>query len=98
VFRNPDLAFQEAKLAFEAELIASGLTYSIVRPTAFFKSLSGQVARLKKGKPFLVFGDGTLTACKPISDRDLGTFIASCLHRPGAAERHSAHWRARARR
>ena len=77
--QKPDLAFQKAKLAFEAELIGSGLTYSIVRPTAFFKSLSGQVDRLRKGKPFLLFGDGTLTACKPISDRDLGMFLASCL-------------------
>ncbi len=43
--QKPKLGFQQAKLAFEAELIASGLTYSIVRPTAFFKSLSGQVER-----------------------------------------------------
>ena len=57
----------------------SGLTYSIVRPTAFFKSLSGQVERVKRGRPFLVFGDGRLTACKPISDRDLGRFIAGCI-------------------
>lgn len=75
----PKLAFQEAKLAFEAELMASGLQYSIVRPTAFFKSLSGQIARVQAGKPFLVFGDGALTACKPISDTDLGAFIASCI-------------------
>jgi len=67
------------KLAFEAELIASGLTYSIVRPTAFFKSLSGQIERVKNGKGFLVFGDGTLTACTPLSDDDLGRFITSCI-------------------
>lgn len=77
--QKPLLAFQHAKLAFEAELMQSGLTYSIVRPTAFFKSLSGQVERVRKGKPFLVFGDGTLTACKPISDADLGAFIADSL-------------------
>ncbi len=80
--QKPDLAFQRAKLAFEAELTRSGLTYSIVRPTAFFKSLSGQVERLRAGKPFLIFGDGTLTACTPISDRDLGTYIAECLTDP----------------
>ena len=57
----------------------SGLTYSIVRPTAYFKSLSGQVERVKRGKTFLVFSDGTLTACKPISDGDLGRFLAECL-------------------
>jgi divinyl chlorophyllide a 8-vinyl-reductase len=78
--QKPLLAFQRAKLAFEEALKESGLTYSIVRPTAFFKSLSGQMQRVKQGKPFLVFGDGTLTACKPISDDDLGDYLADCLH------------------
>ena len=77
--QKPLLAFQQAKLAFEKALVESGLTYSIVRPTAFFKSLSGQVDRVRDGKPFLVFGDGTITACKPISNKDLGEFLASCL-------------------
>jgi divinyl chlorophyllide a 8-vinyl-reductase len=77
--QKPILAFQHAKLAFEAELVASGLDYTIVRPTAFFKSLSGQIDRVRRGKPFLVFGDGTLTACKPISDDDLGRFLADCI-------------------
>ena len=77
--QKPRLVFQHAKLKFEKELIASGLTYSIVRPTAYFKSLVGQVERVKKGKPFLLFGDGTLTACKPISDGDLATYMADCL-------------------
>jgi divinyl chlorophyllide a 8-vinyl-reductase len=77
--QKPLLAFQHAKLAFENVLMASGLTYSIVRPTAFFKSLSGQVDRVKRGKPFIVFGDGALTACKPISDDDLGRYLAECL-------------------
>ena len=77
--QKPRLAFQHAKLAFEKALMASGLGYSIVRPTAFFKSLSGQVERVKKGKPFMVFGDGALTACKPIGDDDLGRFLAECL-------------------
>ena len=77
--QKPLLAFQQAKLAFEKVLIESGLTYSIVRPTAFFKSLSGQVERVKRGKPFLVFGDGRLTACKPINDDDLADYLADCL-------------------
>ena len=77
--QKPLLAFQHAKLAFEAALIGSGLRYSIVRPTAFFKSLSGQIARVRKGRPFLMFGDGTLTACKPISDGDLAEFLVDCL-------------------
>ena len=80
--QKPMLAFQHAKLAFEQALVASGMRYSIVRPTAFFKSLSGQIDRVKQGKPFLIFGDGALTACKPISDDDLGAYIATCLDDP----------------
>lgn len=85
--QKPQLAFQHAKLAFEAKLRAADLTHSIIRPTAFFKSLSGQLDRLRAGKPYLMFGDGTLTACKPISDRDLGTFITSCLTDPACQNR-----------
>lgn len=80
--QRPELAFQQAKLAFEKSLIESGLTYSIVRPTAYFKSLSGQIERVRRGKPFLVFGDGRLTACKPISDDDLGRYLAGCITDP----------------
>ncbi|MDH4392997.1 MAG: NAD(P)H-binding protein [Aquabacterium sp.] len=85
--QKPLLAFQHAKLAFEQALVESGLVYSIVRPTAFFKSLSGQVARVQQGKPFLLFGDGNLTACKPISDDDLGDYIAGCLTEPSCHNR-----------
>ncbi len=81
--QKPLLAFQHAKLAFEAALTQSGLTYSIVRPTAFFKSLSGQIERVRAGKPFLLFGDGTLTSCKPISDGDLADYLADCLDDDG---------------
>ncbi|HYN59674.1 MAG TPA: NAD(P)H-binding protein [Rubrivivax sp.] len=85
--QKPVLAFQQAKLAFEKVLIESGMSYSIVRPTAFFKSLSGQIERVKRGKPFLVFGDGKLTACKPISDDDLGDYLAECLRDPNRHNR-----------
>jgi divinyl chlorophyllide a 8-vinyl-reductase len=37
---------------------------------------------VQQGKPFLVFGDGTLTACKPISDDDLAEYLAGCLDDP----------------
>lgn len=80
--QKPRLAFQQAKLAFERELIDSGINYSIVRPTAFFKSISGQVERVRQGKPYLMFGNGELTACKPISDRDLGQYLAQCITDP----------------
>ena len=85
--QRPLLEFQKAKLAFEQTLATSGMTYSIVRPTAFFKSLSGQVARVKSGKPFLLFGDGALTACKPISDRDLGQYLSNCITDPEVQNR-----------
>ncbi|CAM6093734.1 unnamed protein product [Calypogeia fissa] len=87
--QKPLLEFQKAKLKFEAELQAMameeegegslGLTYSIVRPTAFFKSLGGQVKSVQGGGPYVMFGDGALTACKPISEADLARFIADCL-------------------
>ena len=85
--QKPLLEFQRAKLAFEAELQAEAIKWSIVRPTAFFKSLSGQVARVQAGKPFLVFGDGRLTACKPISDADLGRYLVACLTDPALENR-----------
>jgi divinyl chlorophyllide a 8-vinyl-reductase len=85
--QKPRLAFQHAKLAFEAELQAAPLTWTIVRPTAYFKSLSGQIGRVRDGRPFLVFGSGALTACKPISDADLGRFLALCLTDPAKRNR-----------
>ncbi len=85
--QKPRLAFQHAKLAFERSLMDSPLAWSIVRPTAYFKSLSGQIARVQQGKPFLVFGDGRLTACKPIADEDLGDYLATCLDDPTRARR-----------
>ncbi|MGK7654163.1 NAD(P)H-binding protein [Roseovarius sp. B08] len=85
--QKPVLAFQKAKLAFETELQASDLCHVIVRPTAFFKSLSGQVDRMRAGKPYLAFGNGRLTACKPISDGDLARFIANALTNPACANR-----------
>ena len=85
--QKPKLAFQHAKLAFEAELQAAPVTWSIVHPTAYFKSLSGQLNRLRAGKPFLLFGDGELTACKPISNDDLARYLAQCLTDPDLQNR-----------
>ena len=84
--QKPKLAFQHAKLAFEQALMASGLTYSIVRPTAYFKSLSGQIERVRRGQAYWVLGQGRLTACKPISDADLADYLVGCLHDP---QRHN---------
>ena len=77
--QKPKLDFQFEKLAFEDKLKNSGLNFSIIRPTAYFKSLSGQIENIKKGKPYIYFGDGKLTQCNPISEKDLSLFILSCI-------------------
>ena len=78
--QKPLLEFQKAKLAFEAVLQAdSAMTHSIVRPTAFFKSLGGQVESCRKGGPYVMFAGGELARCKPISEADLARFMADCL-------------------
>ncbi len=85
--QKPRLAFQHAKLAFERELRGAGLNWSIVRPTAFFKSIAGQVPRVQAGKPFLLFGRGDGPLCKPISEADTARCLADCLERPALTNR-----------
>lgn len=85
--QRPKLAFQHAKLAFEQELRASNIDHGIVRPTAFFKSLAGQIDRVRAGKPFLVFGDGVSTACKPIAESDLADYLVDVLEDPAMRNR-----------
>lgn len=53
------------------------MTYSIVRPTAFFKSVSGQLERLQEGKSFLMFQD--TTRANPIAESDLATYLIDCV-------------------
>mmetsp|Transcript_17605 Transcript_17605/g.71186 ORF Transcript_17605/g.71186 Transcript_17605/m.71186 type:complete len:245 (+) Transcript_17605:638-1372(+) len=84
---KPLLEFQRAKLRFEAKLQElaekdESFSYSIVRPTAFFKSLAGQVKRVKDGSAYIMFGDGELSKCNAISERDLADFIANCASDP----------------
>jgi hypothetical protein len=38
-----------------------------------------QVESVKKGGPYVMFGDGHLAACKPISEEDLAKFIGDCV-------------------
>jgi len=77
--KNPWLQFQQAKLKFEAALQdQDGMTYSIVRPTAFFKSVSGQLEVIQSGAPFVMFGDGEVTRCNPISEANLATYLIDC--------------------
>jgi divinyl chlorophyllide a 8-vinyl-reductase len=84
--QKPLLTFQKAKLKFEEALQASGdITFSIVRPTAFMKSLAGQVESCKGGGPYVMFGDGQLASCKARAPRALGVCAvcmshAACAH------------------
>jgi divinyl chlorophyllide a 8-vinyl-reductase len=82
---KPDLGFQRAKLKTEAALAAQGdVTYSVVRPTAFFKSLSGQVEVVRSGGPFVYFdlGGGRSATCNPISEADLAMAIVDTVADP----------------
>jgi divinyl chlorophyllide a 8-vinyl-reductase len=74
--RNPLLKLQQAKLKFEDRLHEQNdMTYSIVRPTAFFKSVSGQYESIMDGNSYVLFGDGAVTYCNPIAETDLATYM-----------------------
>ena len=75
-----------AKLKFEAELQEEGakgnILFTIVRPTAFFKSVSGQLEVVKSGAPFVLFDKGAnskITACNPIAESDLATYMIDSI-------------------
>jgi divinyl chlorophyllide a 8-vinyl-reductase len=78
--KNPWLQFQQAKLKFEAALQdQTDMTWSIIRPTAFFKSVSGQMEIVKGGAPYVMFGDGKVTRCNPISESELAQYLMDCV-------------------
>jgi divinyl chlorophyllide a 8-vinyl-reductase len=78
--KKPLLQFQKAKLEFEDKLVNAGdIKYSIVRPTAFFKSVSGQLELLQQGWPFVMFGDGQICKCNPIAEQDLAAYMLNCI-------------------
>jgi divinyl chlorophyllide a 8-vinyl-reductase len=58
------------------------MTYTIVRPTAFFKSVSGQLEVVQSGAPFVMFGDGEVTRCNPIAESDLATYMLDSITDP----------------
>ena len=75
-----------AKLKFEAALQQEGergnIIYTIVRPTAFFKSVSGQLEVVQSGAPFVLFDKGPnakITACNPIAESDLATYMIDSI-------------------
>jgi divinyl chlorophyllide a 8-vinyl-reductase len=74
--KNPWLQFQQAKLKFEAALQEqTDMTYTIVRPTAFFKSVSGQLEVVQGGAPYVMFGNGEVTRCNPIAESELAQYL-----------------------
>mmetsp|Transcript_1224 Transcript_1224/g.5186 ORF Transcript_1224/g.5186 Transcript_1224/m.5186 type:complete len:373 (+) Transcript_1224:159-1277(+) len=82
--RKPLLQFQHAKLKLESALTSperADLLHSIVRPTAFFKSLSGQLEVVEMGAPFVLFekNDGSVMQCNPISEKDLAEYMVNCF-------------------
>eukprot|EP00566_Odontella_aurita_P009433 CAMPEP_0113538528 /NCGR_PEP_ID=MMETSP0015_2-20120614/7413_1 /TAXON_ID=2838 /ORGANISM="Odontella" /LENGTH=520 /DNA_ID=CAMNT_0000438107 /DNA_START=309 /DNA_END=1871 /DNA_ORIENTATION=- /assembly_acc=CAM_ASM_000160 len=78
--RNPLLELQRQKLRFEQVLTSQDdMTYSVVRPTAFFKSVSGQLEGILGGAPYVLFGDGAVTRCNPIAEEELAEFMMGSL-------------------
>ena len=76
------LQFQYAKKDFEEKLRAQeDVSYSIVRATAFFKSVSGQLEVVNKGSPFVYFdlGEGKSATCNPISEPDLAAALIDTI-------------------
>ena len=83
---KPVLQFQFAKLKLEEALRASNsVSHSIARPTAFFKSLDGQIESVRKGNPILYFGDGTCSA-NAISENDLAHYLVECAINPSGQD------------
>mmetsp|Transcript_53979 Transcript_53979/g.117725 ORF Transcript_53979/g.117725 Transcript_53979/m.117725 type:complete len:488 (+) Transcript_53979:144-1607(+) len=77
--RTPVLELHRAKLAMEQALADSPVSYAIVRPSAYFKSLAGQVSSLLKGQPYILFGDGTHTRSNAMSDADVARVLVDCM-------------------
>ena len=84
--QDPDaLQFQYAKMKLEGALAAqSDLTWTSVRPTAFFKSVSGQLEVVQSGAPFVYFdlGGGRSAKCNPISEADLASALIDTIADP----------------
>ncbi|KAG8469826.1 hypothetical protein KFE25_006281 [Diacronema lutheri] len=82
------LHFQDCKLRVEEQLralaAAGVLSHSIVRPTAFFKSVCNQFERVAEGGRFTYFdlGGGRCIRSNPISERDLAAALVDTIAEP----------------
>ena len=72
-----------AKERFVTELKASGMPYSIVRPSGFFSDITEFYEMAKKGRAFL-FGDGQVKV-NPIHGADLALVCLDALHEPNTS-------------
>ena len=70
-----------------AAALAAGLARTDHASREWLLSAVTGIEKVRAGKPVLVFGDGRLTACKPISDADLGAYLARCVEDPGLHDR-----------
>lgn len=43
------------------------------------QSVSGQLELVQQGWPFVMFGDGEVCKCNPISEADLATYLIDCI-------------------
>jgi len=77
---NDHVKHFKTKLVIENYLKESGLSYSILRPTAFFENFddAANYNPLKKGKVYFL----TLEECKYCSTYDIGRAAAVMLHNP----------------
>lgn len=71
------LKIMEAKEKFVDELKASGMEYTIIRPTGFFSDMADFLDMAKKGKVYL-FGDGEFKM-NPIDGADLAEVCADSI-------------------
>jgi uncharacterized protein YbjT (DUF2867 family) len=81
---EPNSPFSEAKLAVEARLRASGLTYTIVQPSIFMDTwLSHHVGFDTDGASAVIYGDGT-RPLRWVHSSDVAEIVAAALDAPAA--------------
>jgi divinyl chlorophyllide a 8-vinyl-reductase len=85
--RWPKLPLQHAKLKMEDALMISGMDYTIVRPTAYYRDLLRQFPTIRKGSSAYIFGTGEYALYNPIAKEDLAEFMVNCVEEPSHRNR-----------
>jgi uncharacterized protein YbjT (DUF2867 family) len=81
---SPDhpMSLHRAKYAAEQQLYASGLAWTVLRPTAYLETWTGVIgAKLSTGGPALVFGRGT-NPINFVSTRDVAAVVNRAISDP----------------